>query len=210
MEGARVQELVEKLENISKNRELRRFSSQEMLELLQDGEEVEWIVSQVLPEGSAEAIAELSAVLGEISAQVSPPPQEPAVAEAVPAEADFEWEEVEALLPPGVDRRLFRQLLDSPQGALMADFTTFCQEKGVSSEVGSQQFEEQIQELQEEWLHTPRPALEGRKPSEILRGGRLFPGKVETFRREAPKVGRNDPCPCGSGKKYKKCCGKGE
>lgn len=26
--------------------------------------------------------------------------------------------------------------------------------------------------------------------------------------REEPKVGRNDPCPCGSGKKYKKCCGK--
>ena len=26
--------------------------------------------------------------------------------------------------------------------------------------------------------------------------------------RDAPKVGRNDPCPCGSGKKYKKCCGK--
>jgi preprotein translocase subunit SecA len=25
--------------------------------------------------------------------------------------------------------------------------------------------------------------------------------------REGPKVGRNDPCPCGSGKKYKKCCG---
>ena len=27
-----------------------------------------------------------------------------------------------------------------------------------------------------------------------------------TVRREAAKVGRNDPCPCGSGKKYKKCC----
>lgn len=27
------------------------------------------------------------------------------------------------------------------------------------------------------------------------------------LRREAPKVGRNDPCPCGSGKKHKKCCG---
>ena len=26
--------------------------------------------------------------------------------------------------------------------------------------------------------------------------------------RQGPKVGRNDPCPCGSGKKYKKCCGK--
>ena len=28
------------------------------------------------------------------------------------------------------------------------------------------------------------------------------------FIRESPKIGRNDPCPCGSGKKYKKCCGK--
>ncbi len=27
-----------------------------------------------------------------------------------------------------------------------------------------------------------------------------------TYRRESPKIGRNDPCPCGSGKKAKKCC----
>jgi SEC-C motif-containing protein len=43
-------------------------------------------------------------------------------------------------------------------------------------------------------------------------GGRWYfvegrPGRQEPQRREAPKVGRNDPCPCGSGKKYKKCCG---
>jgi len=31
--------------------------------------------------------------------------------------------------------------------------------------------------------------------------------KIETVRRDAEKVGRNDPCPCGSGKKYKKCHG---
>ncbi len=31
--------------------------------------------------------------------------------------------------------------------------------------------------------------------------------KPETVRNEGGKVGRNDPCPCGSGKKYKKCCG---
>jgi preprotein translocase subunit SecA len=31
--------------------------------------------------------------------------------------------------------------------------------------------------------------------------------EVQTVRREGPKVGRNDPCPCGSGKKYKKCHG---
>jgi preprotein translocase subunit SecA len=33
------------------------------------------------------------------------------------------------------------------------------------------------------------------------------PVKVKTIVREADKIGRNDPCPCGSGKKYKKCCG---
>lgn len=33
-------------------------------------------------------------------------------------------------------------------------------------------------------------------------------GQTVTVRRTAPKVGRNDPCPCGSGKKYKKCCGR--
>ena len=32
--------------------------------------------------------------------------------------------------------------------------------------------------------------------------------KVKQIRLDQPKVGRNDPCPCGSGKKYKKCCGK--
>jgi preprotein translocase subunit SecA len=34
-------------------------------------------------------------------------------------------------------------------------------------------------------------------------------GKQETIRRDMPKVGRNDPCPCGSGKKFKNCHGKG-
>ena len=32
--------------------------------------------------------------------------------------------------------------------------------------------------------------------------------KPQTVRREGEKMGRNDPCPCGSGKKYKACCGK--
>ncbi|MFQ5345600.1 MAG: UPF0149 family protein [Mariprofundus sp.] len=32
-------------------------------------------------------------------------------------------------------------------------------------------------------------------------------GNESTVRRDGPKVGRNDPCPCGSGKKFKRCCG---
>ena len=33
---------------------------------------------------------------------------------------------------------------------------------------------------------------------------------AQPVRREAPKTGRNEPCPCGSGKKFKDCCGKGQ
>jgi preprotein translocase subunit SecA len=36
------------------------------------------------------------------------------------------------------------------------------------------------------------------------------PVKKTPQRRETPKIGRNDECPCGSGKKYKKCCGMGK
>jgi preprotein translocase subunit SecA len=46
------------------------------------------------------------------------------------------------------------------------------------------------------------PAGGGRRP--VRTGGDDI---VKTVRRDEPKVGRNDPCPCGSGKKYKKCHG---
>ncbi|MEN6331512.1 MAG: preprotein translocase subunit SecA [Smithella sp.] len=44
------------------------------------------------------------------------------------------------------------------------------------------------------------------KQDYILSRGEDVPD-VQTVKREGHKVGRNDPCPCGSGKKYKKCCG---
>lgn len=43
--------------------------------------------------------------------------------------------------------------------------------------------------------------------SEIM-GESHTDGFKQSFRRAEPKIGRNDPCPCGSGKKYKKCCGR--
>jgi len=47
------------------------------------------------------------------------------------------------------------------------------------------------------------------RPSQMRRAPKPAPTKKpETVKREDPKVGRNDPCPCGSGKKYKQCCGK--
>ena len=41
-------------------------------------------------------------------------------------------------------------------------------------------------------------------------GGQAGTDKKAPERREGPKIGRNDDCPCGSGKKYKKCCGQGK
>jgi preprotein translocase subunit SecA len=62
---------------------------------------------------------------------------------------------------------------------------------------------------------------------DLIKMGRLEHGTMSAFSRKAPdsdeplatedklkprtvelKIGRNEPCPCGSGKKYKKCCGK--
>ena len=50
----------------------------------------------------------------------------------------------------------------------------------------------------EEAARKSAAAAAGRRPETV----------VETVKREEPKVGRNDPCPCGSGKKYKQCHGK--
>ena len=54
---------------------------------------------------------------------------------------------------------------------------------------------------------TREAALFAREEGRWVYTGQLGgPGK--TVRRETPKVGRNDPCPCGSGKKFKQCHGK--
>ncbi len=56
-------------------------------------------------------------------------------------------------------------------------------------------------------------AAQGKRPARgraAQRPGDGEAAKAEPVRRDRPKVGRNDPCPCGSGKKYKKCHGKDE
>lgn len=53
----------------------------------------------------------------------------------------------------------------------------------------------------------PEKEVVEKKPELILNSGGGSEGN-QPNRRDSPKVGRNDPCPCGSGKKYKQCCGK--
>jgi len=49
-----------------------------------------------------------------------------------------------------------------------------------------------------------------RRPQQVVmsHGGETEAASQPTVKREGDKVGRNDPCPCGSGKKYKRCHGK--
>ena len=47
-----------------------------------------------------------------------------------------------------------------------------------------------------------------RQKQAALQFGRGGEGKAQTVKRKTQKVGRNDPCPCGSGLKFKRCCGK--
>ena len=199
-----MQELVTRLEALCQAKGAEKFSAEEIVELLTDGEEVDWIVDQVLPTAAEADRREMDQVLGQIATAVAPAPAEDVGDEEPAAVEELDLAELQQSLPPGVDVQQVEEMLRSPQGAMLADFSAFCQERGFEGEPD----EAEMRELHEEWLQTPRPALEGEKPADVLEGGRLFPGKVETFRRETPKVGRNDPCPCGSGKKFKRCCGK--
>ena len=82
---------------------------------------------------------------------------------------------------------------------------------------GADMFDQMVDDIKEDTVRQilavqPRPQATERvqvaKPtSEGFGGG---PGVVRKPIVKAVKVGRNDPCPCGSGKKYKKCCGQNE
>jgi preprotein translocase subunit SecA len=72
--------------------------------------------------------------------------------------------------------------------------------------------QESAEEIERKRLAAQRKALQRLTETHAAAGddGEAPRAKAETVVRQAPKVGRNDPCPCGSGKKYKKCHGVNE
>ena len=80
----------------------------------------------------------------------------------------------------------------------------------VKSEQDVQAVDEQRRrEAPMEFQHREATGLTNPGPSSNAQGGApAAAGSVETFVREGRKIGRNEPCPCGSGKKYKQCHGK--
>jgi preprotein translocase subunit SecA len=77
----------------------------------------------------------------------------------------------------------------------------------IKTEVAKKIMQVQL-EKEDEGERLMRQRMSRRQAMHFDRGGAASggPKKVQTIRRTGKKVGRNDPCPCGSGKKYKKCC----
>lgn len=68
---------------------------------------------------------------------------------------------------------------------------------------------QEIEERQYRWQEEALQKETNREIEDLLKGN-LDYHYHEPYQREIPKIGRNDPCYCGSGKKYKKCCLKKE
>jgi preprotein translocase subunit SecA len=65
--------------------------------------------------------------------------------------------------------------------------------------------EQAPEQLQQRRRRTPT-SMTFTGPNQTAAAAGTDEGKIRTVTRDQPKVGRNDPCPCGSGKKSKKCC----
>ena len=102
------------------------------------------------------------------------------------------------------------ELFTSMLEALKLEFAaTLCRLELVSEEQLAEQQRYQQQSPTLSYQHAQMPSM----MSPEVEANNVDPNQdegesVQPFIREVPKVGRNDPCPCGSGKKYKQCCGR--
>jgi len=99
--------------------------------------------------------------------------------------------------------KVFRVHVEKEEKAVpvIAEKEREMEEHGVANKSEDEVAAEQAAQGQRRQARGGKPAARG-ADGEAVKG--------ETVRRDKPKVGRNDPCPCGSGKKYKKCHGKDE
>ena len=102
------------------------------------------------------------------------------------------WEDWQPLLESEKGQKLVRaiRLLGAPEVAEEEEELTSTppQREALGEEIPAA-----VMDMYFYWLPYRRAAFEGTM--------------TETYVRANPKLGRNDPCPCGSGKKFKKCCG---
>ncbi|MFH2002487.1 MAG: YchJ family protein [Planctomycetota bacterium] len=80
------------------------------------------------------------------------------------------------------------------------------EEGAETDDKGKVEFKARYAQNEDEYEHHEIAEFKKEKGRWYFVDGRIV--NTTTFIRETPKVGRNDPCTCGSGKKFKKCCGK--
>jgi preprotein translocase subunit SecA len=106
---------------------------------------------------------------------------------------------------------MFRQMMDRLSANVSYKLFRLRLERQQQQGAQQQQQPAQREEKLPEFKHKERRMVAQHASAGGAGGGdgqaAAEPEKQKTVRREAPKVGRNEPCPCGSGKKYKKCHG---
>jgi len=105
-----------------------------------------------------------------------------------------------------MDPVVFTGFLDGINTSLTSelDLDALDEDTVLSSEIDFEKLYWNMHEAKADWLYNLKEwsgILSEEKRNEITKEFRLSKMAVSN------KVGRNDPCPCGSGKKYKKCCG---
>lgn len=83
-------------------------------------------------------------------------------------------------------------------------------EEAIAKGENSEEIDKEIAEEEQETEDTSVVIKREQLANPTSTSGGSSEEKTSTTVRKKNKVGRNDPCPCGSGKKYKKCCGKDE
>ena len=103
---------------------------------------------------------------------------------------------------------LFEELLTTLKYEVVKFLSHVQIQRQDEAELIEQQRREAAQREQLAFQHAEASGMSGAPADGGGAGQPPVPAIPETFTREHPKVGRNEPCPCGSGKKYKQCHGK--
>ena len=96
------------------------------------------------------------------------------------------------------------------QVTVMLSRAQFSENEAPAEQAPAPQRQLRLQHAEASALAAPASGSAGPAPASGAGGRRrAAPAapQVQTYRRAKPRVGRNEPCPCGSGKKYKRCCG---
>ena len=131
---------------------------------------------------------------GKTAAEEKPTPVEPKMAEAAAVASAGAFPDMKDIEKKGLLRQFFRHWKDP---------AFVSQLKAISEKMQAEGVNIKDQTAVKVWVEKHQKEISS---GEFVKS----PEKPKTFVKTGPEIGRNDPCACGSGKKYKKCCGAGK